>query len=49
MRPAPAPPTPAAADGATFTGETMVVPIPLPRNGPREIVLKIVLKLDDAA
>ena len=29
--------------------ESYVVPIALPRNGPREIVLKIVLRLDDAA
>jgi hypothetical protein len=46
MPQAPAPPSP---EVVTLSGDTMVVPIPLPRNGPREIVLKIVLRLDDAA
>jgi len=46
MPQAPAAPAP---EEVTFSGDTMVVPIPLHRNGPREIVLKIVLKLDDAA
>jgi len=50
-RPAPiafAAPTPPPAPAAPAT-ESYVVPIALPRNGPREIVLKIVLRLDDAA
>ncbi len=45
----PVAPQPVVVEGATLTGDTMVVPIPLPRGGPREIVLKIVLKLEDAA
>jgi len=50
---APAPPMPHAAPrpvaAEAVSGNEMVVPIRLPVNGPREIVLKIVLKLDDAA
>jgi signal recognition particle receptor subunit beta len=50
---APPPPTTHAAPrvvaAETNSANEMVVPIQLPRNGPREIVLKIVLKLDDAA
>jgi hypothetical protein len=57
-RPAPLPQAPAPVPQAApvvrevhaDVGEAMVVPIPLPRSGgPREIVLKIVLKLEDAA
>ena len=58
LRPAPLPqapvPLPQSApvvrEVQVEDGNAMVVPIPLPRGGgPREIVLKIVLKLDEAA
>ncbi len=49
VHPQPAAPATPVSVEATMTGDTMVVPIPLPRNGPGEIVLKIVLKLEDAA
>jgi hypothetical protein len=46
---APRAPAELVPETVTLSGDTMVVPIPIPRNGSREIVLKIILKLDDAA